>query len=189
MAVVSVPQTSTRHLPPSGATPNDECLSPTNLTFSCNFTTMFKKLIYVRHLAVSYGCWTILNRTKVNCLVIHPVVNLQKGHFKISVAHTCKLQKTLYIIYLWPYCQKVKLVFKLTNFRPPILMTIWKNRKFMQGTKYNLTSRSVQPTPVITLWYKKYCNILTYVIKQQKKTYYDEFISTSKNKTKLHGNL
>jgi hypothetical protein len=91
MVVVLVPQTSTRHSSLSGATTNDERLSPTNLTFSCDFTTMLKKLIYVRHPAVSYG-WTILNRTKVKSLVVHPVINLQKGHFKISVGHACTLQ-------------------------------------------------------------------------------------------------
>ena len=86
MVVVLVPQTSTRHSSLSGATTNDERLSPTYLTVSCDFTTMLKKLIYVRHLAVSYG-WTILDGTKVKCLVVHPVINLQKGHFKISVGH------------------------------------------------------------------------------------------------------
>jgi len=50
----------------------------------------------------------------------------------------------------------------------------------MQGTKCDLTSRTVEPT----LQYKSYCNILTNVIKQQKKMYYDELISKSKNKTK-----
>ena len=54
----------------------------------------------------------------------------------------------------------------------------------MQGTKYDLMSRTVEPTPTITLQYKRYCNILTNVIKQQKKMHYDELISKSKNKTK-----
>ena len=46
MVVVLVPQTSTRHSSLFGATTNDERLFPTNLTFSCDFTTMLKKLIY-----------------------------------------------------------------------------------------------------------------------------------------------
>ena len=54
----------------------------------------------------------------------------------------------------------------------------------MQGTKYDLMRPTVEPTPMITLRYKIYCNILTNVIKQQKKMYYDELIYKSKNKTK-----
>jgi hypothetical protein len=66
---------------------------------------------------------------------------------------------------------------------------IWKNHKFMQGTKYNLTLQRDEPSPVITLRYKRYCNILTNVIKRQKKIRYDELISKSKNKTKTTWNF
>jgi len=45
-----------------------------------------EKMIYIRPPAVSYG-WSVLNRTKVNCLVIHPVTKLQKGPYKTSVGN------------------------------------------------------------------------------------------------------
>ena len=60
----------------------------------------------------SYG-WTILNRTKVKCL-IHPVVKLQKGHYKMSVGHASIAPENPEC-YLRPCCLKVKLTFKLTN--------------------------------------------------------------------------
>jgi hypothetical protein len=60
----------------------------------------------------------------------------------------------------------------------------------MQGTKYNLMSRTVKPTHTNdNTAIQSNCNILTNVTKLQKKMYHDELISKSKNKQKLHGNL
>ena len=71
-------KTSTGHLPPFGSTANVERLSLTNLPFSCDFPTpMLEKIIQVTPQAVSY-VWTELNRTKFKCLLVHPVVKLQK---------------------------------------------------------------------------------------------------------------
>jgi len=63
----------------------------------------------MRPLAVSYG-WTTLNRTKV-----HPFVNLQKGGYKMSVAHASILYRTLGVIYD-PAVRKSKLALKLDYF-------------------------------------------------------------------------
>jgi hypothetical protein len=47
---------------------------------------MLDKMIYLRPLAVSYG-WTVLNITKLKCLIIHPVIKLQKDPYIMSVGH------------------------------------------------------------------------------------------------------
>jgi len=63
--------------------------------------------------AVSYG-WTILNRTKVKCIFIYLLVNLQKGTYKNCHSWThfhCSRKPKCFSK---PCCEKVsKLTFKL----------------------------------------------------------------------------
>ena len=86
--------------------------------------------IYIRPLAVSYG-WTILNRTKVKCLVVHPILNLQNGPYKMSVGHAYIAPESPKC-YLGPCCDKVKLAFKLSN-SSPILATLWRSLREEQS--------------------------------------------------------
>jgi len=95
-AVVFSYKTSTRHLPLLGATAN---VVPHWLNFFFSFP------------APTLGQYS--NRTKVKCLVIHPVVKLQNFPYKMSVGHASVVPENPER-YLRPCCLKVKLTFKLT---------------------------------------------------------------------------
>jgi len=70
----------------------------------------------VRILAVSYG-WTVLNRTKLKCIFVHPVVNLKRGSYKKHHSwtrfHGSRKPKCV----LNPCCEKLStLAFRLDSF-------------------------------------------------------------------------
>jgi hypothetical protein len=56
---------------------------------------------------------------------------LQKGPYKMSVGHASMIQKTLSVIY--DPAEKVK-TSPQTDYFPPVLMTLWRTRKFTRGT-------------------------------------------------------
>jgi hypothetical protein len=98
-AVVFSYKTITRYLPPLGAIASVELLYLTDLTFSSDFfTPTLGKIIQMSLLAVSY-VRTVLNRTKVTCFVLHPVVKLQTVPYKCQLDTLPSLQKTLSVIY------------------------------------------------------------------------------------------